>query len=250
MESKVQDIISGLQHQQQHTIAQHSPVVPENTMVVPQTPPQSVSSSLASSPTTSPTFGAHIDMSTVAPMPGLVDQVEQAAQVKQQQQQLQEQQNLLPTYDGPLPESFHDLTEEQIATVTYRDFTKLMVKSRLTDKQISDAKKLRRRVKNRVSARLCSTRKRVKCVTTETSNQLLGQRVQALTKQNENLLNQHMLLQERCIELQKNEAQLTREKLYAEAECERLRALLKQATDAGLVGQGQSVNSGLYANAA
>jgi hypothetical protein len=160
------------------------------------------------------------------------------------------QDDLLPEYTGPLPESFHDLTEVQIATVSFKNFTKLMAKSKLNDRQVHEAKKLRRRIKNRVSARTCSTRKRVKCTTTQSSNQLLAQRVAQLSTHNENLLNQHMLLQERCIELQKNEAQLTREKLYAEAECTRMRGLLKQATDAGLSAGLTGLTAGLYANAA
>lgn len=155
----------------------------------------------------------------------------------------------LPEYTGPLPSSFHDLTEVQIATISFKNFTKLMAKAKLTDRQVNEAKKLRRRVKNRVSARLCSTRKRVKCVTTETSNYSLNHKVSQLTAHNENLLNQHMLLQERCIELQKSDAQHTREKLFMEAENQRLRALLEQATAAGLTSQ-PGVTSGLYAHAA
>jgi len=156
---------------------------------------------------------------------------------------------VLPEYTGPLPSSFHDLTEYQIATVSFKDFSKLMAKSKLNDRQVHEAKKLRRRVKNRESARLCSTRKRTNFVQTESNNQQLSYKVEELAAVNEGLLTQHMLLQERCIELQKNESQLTREKVYAESECARLRLLLQQATDAGLA-PGAAPSRGLYANAA
>jgi len=239
------DVVAQLSNQLSNQAPQHSPIVPDQSALLLMSVAAGIGvvpgSGPAASPTTTTTATstsmlAHtasytLPHSALTPPP------------------TPSQDDLLPEYTGPLPSSFHELTEVQIATVSFKNFTKLMAKSKLNDRQVHEAKKLRRRVKNRVSARLCSTRKRVKCTSTESSNQLLAGRLAHLSTHNENLLNQHMLLQERCIELQKNEAQLTREKLYAEAECTRLRDLLKQATDAGLLGN-HGVTPGLYANAA
>jgi hypothetical protein len=64
-------------------------------------------------------------------------------------------------FEGPIPQSYFDLSEEDIATIPYRDLVKLMSKSGLTDREVEVAKKLRRKVKNRLSARVCTGRKRV-----------------------------------------------------------------------------------------
>jgi hypothetical protein len=133
----------------------------------------------------------------------------------------------IPPYTGPLPKSYWDLTEIQIASISFKDFSKLMAKSRLTDKEISEAKRVRRRVKNRHSARLCSSRKREKCLTTEIENERLQRRVTELQADNESLLNQHMMLQERTIELQKMDADHVREKLMLQSELQKMKDLLK-----------------------
>jgi hypothetical protein len=64
-------------------------------------------------------------------------------------------------FEGPIPQSYFDLSEEDIATIPYRDLVKLMSKSGLTEREVEVAKKLRRKVKNRLSARVCTGRKRV-----------------------------------------------------------------------------------------
>ena len=95
-----------------------------------------------------------------------------------------------------------------------------------------------------------------RCVTTEADNQRLADKVDALTEHNEKLLNQHMLLQEHCIEIDKSKSQVVRERCFFEAEYTRLRALLVQATAAGFAAKGSSGSGqqapadGLYANAA
>lgn len=145
----------------------------------------------------------------------------------------------IPPYTGPLPKSYWDLTEIQIASISFKDFSKLMAKSRLTDKEIAEAKRVRRRVKNRHSARLCSSRKREKCLTTETENERLQRRVKELQADNESLLNQHMMLQERTIELQKMDADHVREKLMLQSELQKMKDLLKLVNNSE---QGTTVN--------
>eukprot|EP00729_Bicosta_minor_P020664 gene20664-22049_t len=126
---------------------------------------------------------------------------------------------LTPRWDGVIPESFWDLEEEHIA----------LISSRLTPKQINDAKRLRRRVKNRQSARVCSTRKRVKCHSTASTNAELHAQLKVLHRENESILNQHTLLQHQLIALQKQEAEAVREKVAMEAEVARMQKMLGDA---------------------
>jgi len=135
----------------------------------------------------------------------------------------------LPEYTGPIPESYWSLTELQIATISFKDFTKLMAKSKLSPKEVDDQKKLRRRVKNRFSARQCSERKKSKVQSTDGENLALRKKVDKLAEINASLQQQHMLLQERFIEQQKRDADHVRERLYLRSEVERLRKLLSVA---------------------
>lgn len=143
----------------------------------------------------------------------------------------------LPSWVGPLPDSYWDLNELQVASLSFKDFSKLCDRSKLTQRQVAEAKKLRRRVKNRFSAQLCSRRKRVKADSTETENARLRQKVLDLTVANDNLLNQHMMLQERMIETQKAKEELQREKLFLRAEVDRVNKLLAMVNAAAGTGQ-------------
>lgn len=131
----------------------------------------------------------------------------------------------LPEFTGPLPDSYWSLNECQIASISYKDFYKLMAKSKLTQKQIEEQKKLRRRVKNRYSARSCSSRKKGKMTSTEDENAELRARVSELDTLNASLQSQHMLLQERFIELQKSAAEAQRERIFLRVEIDRVREL-------------------------
>jgi len=135
----------------------------------------------------------------------------------------------MPTFSGPLPTKFSELCEEQIAIISFKDLTKIMAKSKMSEKQIHAAKKLRRRVKNRLSARVCINRNRSKVSTTTSINGVLSNRIGHLQRQNDTLLAQHIQLQERVIGLQKSEAQAIQEKVYHESEVERLQKLLELA---------------------
>ena len=169
-----------------------------------------------------------------------------AAEVALQQQQQQQQpphrsplvaeveelgpgpDQLTPHWDGVIPHSFWDLEEELIALISYKDLAKLMAKSKLTAKQIEDAKKLRRRVKNRQSARVCSTRKRVKCHSTESTNAELYAQLTLLQQQNQVILAQHTLLQDQLLALQKSEQEAVAEKLAMEADVARMQTMLDE----------------------
>lgn len=136
----------------------------------------------------------------------------------------------LPPWLGPLPDSFWDLNELQVASLSFKDFSKLCDRSKLTQRQVTEAKKLRRRVKNRFSAQKCVTVKRAKADRTEIENTRLRRQVLDLTAANDNLLNQHMMLQEQMIETQKAKEELQREKLFLRAEVDRVNKLLAMVT--------------------
>jgi hypothetical protein len=140
---------------------------------------------------------------------------------------------LVPEYKGPLPESFWDLAEDQLAALSFRDFTTMCNKSKLSKAQVADAKRTRRRIKNRHSARECSTRRRERCQNTNENNQTLQQQVTQLMAEKEAISTQHVLLQERAIELEKSRASAVQSNLYLEAEVDRLTAALAQAAKAG-----------------
>ena len=134
----------------------------------------------------------------------------------------------LPEYTGPLPESYWGLDESMIASISYRDFTAIVQKSKLTTKQIAEAKKVRRRVKNRHSARLCSTRRRDRCQTTEEINQELVDKLSKAQSDNALLSDQIAALKHIVQERQKCEADAIREQAAMQAELNRVKALLAE----------------------
>jgi len=187
-------------------------------------------------------------------------QQQQRQHVQQQQQQQQQSvlvalvaeveelgpgpDQLTPHWDGNIPNDFWSLPEEHIALISYKDLAKLMAKSKLTAKQVGDAKKLRRRVKNRQSARVCSTRKRVKCHSTASTNAELHAQLTLLHQQNQVILTQHTLLQDQLVALQKSEQSAVTEKLAMEADVARMQKLLED-TIAGSGGGGDALLLGL-----
>jgi len=140
-----------------------------------------------------------------------------------------------PEWDGVIPETFHELEEEMISLIPYRVLAKLMAKSRLTDKEIAQAKKLRRRVKNRQSARVCSTRKRVTNKATEFTNAELHESIATLTEQNQTLMGQHVQLQQQVIAFQKSQQEAIRQKFAMEAELQRLQKAIQDAQKGNVV---------------
>lgn len=134
-----------------------------------------------------------------------------------------------PEWDGIIPDKFENLKEEMISLIPHREFAKLMARSQMTEKQIVEAKKLRRRVKNRQSARVCSTRKRLSTKATEFTNAELHSSIADLTRQNQTLLKQHLQLQQEVVTMQKAQQEAIREKLSMEAELHRMEKLLQDA---------------------
>jgi hypothetical protein len=83
-----------------------------------------------------------------------------------------------------MPASYWDLDEDMLGALSFTNFTQLMTKSKLTKAQVVEAKKTRRRVKNRYSARVCSKLRRDRCNTTEGANADLIDQVEALLSEN------------------------------------------------------------------
>jgi len=134
----------------------------------------------------------------------------------------------LPEYTGPLPNSYWELNEAMIASISYKDFTTIVLKSKLTAKQVADAKKVRRRVKNRHSARLCSTRRRDKCQSTEDINQALVDRLTKSQSDNALLIDQIAALKEVVQDMEKGKAEAIREKVAVQAELNRIKRELEK----------------------
>lgn len=122
-----------------------------------------------------------------------------------------------------------------ISLIPYRELAKLMARSKMTDRQIAEAKKLRRRVKNRQSARVCSTRKKVTTKATEFTNAELHSSITELTAQNQGLLQQHLQLQQQVIAMQKAQQDAVREKLAMELELQSMQKRLQEATRGAVI---------------
>jgi len=140
-----------------------------------------------------------------------------------------------PEWDGIIPDRFENLEEEMISLIPYRELAKLMARSKMTEKQIGEAKKLRRRVKNRQSARVCSTRKRVTTKATEFTNAELHDSISQLTAQNQGLLQQHLQLQQQVVAMQKSQQDAIREKLAMEAQIQQMQKRLQDAQKAAAI---------------
>lgn len=61
------------------------------------------------------------------------------------------------------PQCFADLTDDDLAFMDYKELVRLMSAAGLTRQQVDDTKALRRRLKNRQSARTFSNKKRELC---------------------------------------------------------------------------------------
>lgn len=83
--------------------------------------------------------------------------------------------------------SFYDLTDEQLATIDFKELTRLMTEAGLTNEDILETKARRRRLKNRLSARVCSNKKREKCSELTETNRSLINRITDLEKENNRL---------------------------------------------------------------
>lgn len=135
----------------------------------------------------------------------------------------------------PLPHNvtFYQLTEEQLATIDFKELVRLMREAGMTEKEINEAKARRRRLKNRLSARVCSNKKREKCAELADANSSLKGRVTSLDVENRQLKSENQRLSEINTALSKLTTEQTRE-------IQALKAQLQQQTylllSAGIVG--------------
>ena len=125
-----------------------------------------------------------------------------------------------------------------MSLVPQREFNQLMAAANLTAEQISDAKKLRRKVKNRQSARVCTARKRRKSSSTENAQSNLRLQFDVLTARNSDLQQRYMNLQEGMIALQHVHTELLQDKAKVDIEVATLRARARGGVGGGIGGIG------------
>ncbi len=134
----------------------------------------------------------------------------------------------VPKDEGSVPGSFQLLTDEQIRSIDFDELLRLMDEAQLTAAQQHEVKLLRRRLKNRKSAHVSSTRRRTRFGDVESQNELLVQRARLLEQQNAALQLANSQLQARCAELSKTAIRTAQEKLFMQHEIQRLNQLASQ----------------------
>jgi len=95
----------------------------------------------------------------------------------------------------PQPQRLEDVSDNQLATMDFKILMKLMDKAGLTAEEVNEVKSKRRRLKNRLSARVCSNKKREKCSELEDTNRVLVQELNQLRHENERLRQESSSLQ-------------------------------------------------------
>eukprot|EP01147_Barroeca_monosierra_P006470 gene6470-9346_t len=94
------------------------------------------------------------------------------------------------TYDV---KSLDELTDHQLATIDFKILMDLAARAGLNNEELSEVKSRRRRLKNRLSARICSNKKREKCSELEETNKKLMDRVKSLASENSRLQNMNAI---------------------------------------------------------
>jgi len=134
---------------------------------------------------------------------------------------------------GPAPficvASFWDLTDEQLATIDFKELTRLMKDAGLSEAQIGESKAKRRRLKNRLSARVCSNKKREKCTELTGTNRQLLQRIKELERDNKKLRKETDSLTGLNHQLSKAASDASQETLQLRTHVQHLSQLLAQA---------------------
>lgn len=125
--------------------------------------------------------------------------------------------------------SFWDLTDEQLATIDFKELTRLMKDAGLSEAQISESKAKRRRLKNRLSARVCSNKKREKCTELTGTNLQLQQRIKELERENKKLRKETDSLTGLNHQLSKAASDASQETLQLRTHVQHLSQLLAQA---------------------
>jgi len=92
--------------------------------------------------------------------------------------------------------TFHDLTDDDIAFMDFKELTRMMTQAGLNRQAIADVKARRRRLKNRQSARLCSNKKRELCQELATEKSKLQDQMSSLQQAFNKLQREHNALKQ------------------------------------------------------
>eukprot|EP00730_Choanoeca_flexa_P008740 TRINITY_DN12531_c3_g1_i1.p1 TRINITY_DN12531_c3_g1~~TRINITY_DN12531_c3_g1_i1.p1 ORF type:complete len:310 (+),score=69.87 TRINITY_DN12531_c3_g1_i1:109-930(+) len=135
----------------------------------------------------------------------------------------------LAVAEEDIPDSLDALSDQQLAMVDFKILMHLMEKAGLNKEQIAEVKARRRRLKNRLSARLCSNKKREKCSELEETNRDLLTTLRELSVENQTLKTDSLRLQEANASLTKASFETSRENALLRAQVAHLTQLLATA---------------------
>jgi len=135
----------------------------------------------------------------------------------------------LSVSDDDIPDSLDALSDRQLAMVDFKILMHLMTKAGLNKDQIAEVKARRRRLKNRLSARLCSNKKREKCSELEDTNRDLLSTLRDLSVENTSLRTETHKMQEANATLTKSSFEAARENAMLRAQVAQLTQLLATA---------------------
>eukprot|EP00045_Choanoeca_perplexa_P002919 m.27653 g.27653 ORF g.27653 m.27653 type:complete len:290 (+) comp11769_c0_seq1:736-1605(+) len=135
----------------------------------------------------------------------------------------------LAVSDDDIPDSLDALSDRQLAMVDFKILMHLMTKAGLSKDQIAEVKARRRRLKNRLSARLCSNKKREKCSELEDTNRDLLSTLRDLSAENQTLRSDAHKLQEANSTLTKSSFDAARENAMLRAQVAHLTQMLATA---------------------
>ncbi len=142
---------------------------------------------------------------------------------------IKQEDGYLPSVPIPHNVTFWQLTDDQLATIDFKELMRLMRDAGMSEKQITEAKARRRRLKNRLSARVCSNKKREKCTELSEANSTLKSRITSLDTENRNLRSENQRLLEINAAMSKLNTEQGREIQSLKTQVQQLSMLLMQA---------------------
>jgi myosin heavy subunit len=122
-----------------------------------------------------------------------------------------------------------DLNDHQLATIEFKSLLALMAKANLSDAEVAEVKARRRRLKNRLSARVCSNKKREKCSELQHTNVQLERDLVEMQKANHDLKQQNEQYKQMHETYAKEMYEKTQENEELKKQIEQLTSLLLQA---------------------
>jgi len=128
-----------------------------------------------------------------------------------------------------VPTSLTDLSDQELAMIDFKILTQLMAEAGLSKSEVADVKAKRRRLKNRLSARLCSNKKREKCSELEDTNRDLLAKLRQVAQENKTLKSETNRLKEANTALTKSSAEAQREAATLRAQVNQLTQMLARA---------------------